>query len=55
MQSDTVVRMQTRYQLEIHQWLACRAKRNNRSMNGELMYVLKKVKEVEERKTNTTA
>lgn len=40
-----VIRIQTRYQPDLHQWLKDRAKRNNRSLNGELMEVLKQAKE----------
>ncbi|MEB4592001.1 hypothetical protein VSS37_13490 [Candidatus Thiothrix sp. Deng01] len=45
-----VIRIQTRYQPDLHQWLADRAKQNTRSLNGELMEILKKMKEGEEQK-----
>jgi predicted HicB family RNase H-like nuclease len=44
-----VIRTQTRYQPDLHQWLATRAKQNNRSLNGELMEVLKQLKEAEQK------
>ncbi|MEN9503057.1 MAG: hypothetical protein RI964_2342 [Pseudomonadota bacterium] len=45
MQTKPVIRVQTRYQPDIHQWLINRAGQHNRSMNGELMEILKEVKE----------
>ncbi len=47
MQTKPVIRVQARYQADVHAWLAERAKRNSRSMNGELMYILKQVREEE--------
>ena len=45
------IRTQTRFKLDLHAWLADRAKRNNRSLNGELMEVLKQLKEAEEKQS----
>ena len=45
----SVIRTQTRYQPDLHAWLADRAKQNNRSLNGELMEVLKQLKEAEQK------
>ena len=45
------VRTQTRFKPDLHAWLADRAKRNNRSLNGELMEVLKQLKETEQKQT----
>ena len=39
---------QARMPADVHQWLAGRAARNNRSMNGELVDILQKAKEAEE-------
>jgi predicted HicB family RNase H-like nuclease len=39
-----VIRTQTRYQPDIHQWLAAQAKASNRSLNGQLMEILKDAK-----------
>lgn len=50
MQKKPIVRVQTRYTEDIHSWLGSRAGRNKRSMNSELIYILEKVKESEERK-----
>lgn len=38
-------RTQTRIPAEVHQWLAERAKTNDRSMNAELVRILKEVKD----------
>lgn len=46
---------QARMPADVHQWLAGRAVRNNRSMNGELVDILKKAKEEDEQKTNQAA
>jgi len=48
MTTKLVIRVQTRYQADIHQWLAEKAKSSNRSLNGQLMEILKKAKEEEE-------
>ena len=45
MQSKPTIRVQTRYKPDIHQWLVNRAGQHNRSLNGELMEILKEVKE----------
>ncbi|MDX9988648.1 Arc family DNA-binding protein [Thiothrix unzii] len=39
---------QARIPAEVHQWLAERAKTNDRSMNAELVRILKEVKAKEE-------
>ena len=39
---------QARMPADLHQWLAGRAGRNNRSMNGELVDILQKAKEAEQ-------
>jgi predicted HicB family RNase H-like nuclease len=39
-----VIRTQTRYQPDIHQWLVAQAKASNRSLNGQLMEILKDAK-----------
>ncbi len=41
MQTKPVIRIQTRYQPEVHQWLTVQARANNRSLNGQLMEILK--------------
>ena len=41
MQKKPVIRVQTRYQQDLHKGLTDRARRNNRSLNGELMEILK--------------
>lgn len=50
MQAIQVIKTQARYQPDVHAWLSKRAKRNNRSMNGELMEILKNVRAQEEQK-----
>lgn len=55
MQTSEIVRVQTRYPSEIHQWMKDRAARNNRSMNGELIDILEKVKEADEQESQKTA
>lgn len=49
MTTKLVIRTQTRYQPDIHQWLAEKAKSSNRSLNGQLMEILKKAKEAEQK------
>ena len=46
---------QARMPSNVHKWLADRAKRNNRSMNGELVDILEKTKEAEEEQAKQTA
>ncbi len=41
MKAKSVIRIQTRYQPDIHKLLAERAEKNNRSLNCELMEILK--------------
>ena len=48
-QAVQAVRTQTRFKPDLHAWLADRAKHNNRSFNGELMEVLKQLKEAEQK------
>jgi plasmid stability protein len=55
MQASEKIRVQTRYPADIHQWLTERAARNNRSMNGELVDILEKVKEEDEQKPKQAA
>jgi len=38
-------RTQARIPADVHQWLTDRAKRNDRSMNAELVRILKEVKD----------
>ena len=52
---DKHQKTQVRMPVDVHQWLAGRAARNNRSMNGELVDILKKAKEEDEQKTNQAA
>ena len=46
---------QTRIPENIHQWLAERAKRNDRSMNAELVRILRERMENESQATNKAA
>lgn len=46
MHNKVKIRVQTRYQPEVHAWLVKRAQRNNRSLNGELMEILKQTMQV---------
>lgn len=41
------VQTQSRFPIDIHQWLAERALRNDRSMNAELVRILRETKEKE--------
>lgn len=43
---------QLRMPVDIYHWLTVRARCNSRSMNGELLDILKKEKEADEQKTN---
>ena len=52
---DKHQKTQVRMPADVHQWLTSRAGRNNRSMNGELVDILKKAKEEDEQKTNQAA
>jgi len=45
---ETEKRTQVRIPVDVHQWLTGRAKQNSRSMNGELVDILKKAKEADE-------
>ena len=49
------VRTQTRIPENIHQWLAERAKHNDRSMNAELVRILRERMENESQATNKAA
>jgi hypothetical protein len=51
------IRTQVRFPLDIHQWLTERARWNDRSMNSELVRILRetKNKEAEEHKPNEGA
>ena len=42
---------QARIPAEVHQWLAERAKTNDRSMNAELVRILKEAKAAEQKQT----
>ena len=46
------VRTQTRIPENVHQWLTERAKRNDRSMNAELVRILRERMENESQATN---
>ena len=48
-------RTQTRIPADVHQWLTGRAKQNDRSMNAELVRILKEVKAREAEQTYYTA
>ena len=48
-------RTQTRIPADVHQWLTDRAKTNDRSMNAELVRILKEVKAKETEQTYYTA
>ncbi len=50
----TQVKTQARLPLTLHQWLTERARRNDRSMNAELVRILREAKEeeTEEHKPN---
>ena len=43
-------RTQARIPADVHQWLTGRAKQNDRSMNSELVRILKAAKEADEKK-----
>ena len=45
---ETEKRTQVRMPGDVHQWLTHRAKQNDRSMNAELIRILKEAKEQEE-------
>ena len=48
-------RTQTRIPTDVHQWLTGRAKQNDRSMNAELVRILKEVKARESEQAYYTA
>ena len=48
-------RTQARIPADVHQWLTGRAKQNDRSMNAELVRILKEVKAKEAEQTYYTA
>lgn len=48
------VKTQLRMPEAAHKWIVRRAKRNGRSMNAEINYLLKSVKEQEETQTEDT-
>jgi len=54
---DSEKRTQARIPTDIHQWLTERARRNDRSMNAELVRILRETKEeeAEERKPSENA
>lgn len=43
--TETEKRTQVRMPTDVHQWLTHRAKQNDRSMNAELVRILKEVKD----------
>ena len=47
---ETEKRTQVRMPGDVHQWLTHRAKQNDRSMNAELIRILKQAKEATEQK-----
>lgn len=48
-----LIKTQTRIPSDIHQWLVERAKQNDRSMNAELVRILRETKEAEEKKSES--
>lgn len=46
-EQETEKRTQVRMPADVHQWLTHRAKQNDRSMNAELIRILKEAKEAE--------
>ncbi len=57
MQAIPITKTQTRLPTDIHYWLTERARRNDRSMNAELVRILRETKEeeAEEHKPNEGA
>ena len=47
MKQPQETRTQVRFPTDIHQWLTERARRNDRSMNAELVRILRETKEKE--------
>jgi plasmid stability protein len=47
--TDPEKKTQTRMPADLHQWLTDRAKQNDRSMNAELVRILKEAKEADEK------
>lgn len=52
--TQTEKRTQTRIPNEVHQWLTDRARQNDRSMNAELVRILKEKKEADDEKTRSS-
>jgi predicted HicB family RNase H-like nuclease len=48
--TESEKRTQVRMPTEVHQWLTHRAKQNDRSMNAELIRILKEAKEATDKK-----
>ena len=48
--AETEKRTQVRMPTDVHQWLIHRAKQNDRSMNAELIRILKEAREATEKK-----
>ncbi len=46
--SDEIMRSQYRFPKKLIEWVKAKAKNNSRSMNGELVEIVKKAKEKEE-------
>ncbi|MFM2318730.1 MAG: hypothetical protein RLZZ215_1351 [Pseudomonadota bacterium] len=55
MNQSQETRTQVRFPSDIHQWLTERARRNDRSMNAELVRILRETKEAEEHKPSEAA
>lgn len=55
MKQPQETRTQVRIPSDVHQWLIERARRNDRSMNAELVRILRETKESDEQKAREAA